>query len=137
MSDDLTTVWEDWSHGTVEPTARIRKRVFWNGSIVTEFCIQLEYNRSVHYKMEEAAYHEVARFDHNIAPNRGHDIREEGIHMDLFPRTDHEQKVWDFPPYPLRQAPQFCREFLEEHRAYYLGRFEPIVGVPVQNSYYR
>jgi len=54
------------------------------GLSLPSFAFKLEYNRSVHYEMEEAAYHEVARLDHNVAPNRGHDIREEGIHMDLF-----------------------------------------------------
>jgi len=87
--------------------------------------------------MEEAAYHEVARLDHNVAPNRGHDIREEGIHMDL-PENRPRAKGVGLSTVSITAGSTILSRVLEEeHRAYYLGRFEPIVGVPVQNSYYR
>ncbi|WP_149782596.1 hypothetical protein [Natrinema hispanicum] len=136
MTDELEPVWEDWTNGTTQPTARIQQRVYYDHPIVTEFCIQLEYNRAVHYDMDQPAFREVARFDHNIAPNRGHDIREEGLHMDLFPRTEHEKKVEDFPHVPLPYAPKWCRRFLEEQYEHYLGRFEQIAGVKRPERFY-
>lgn len=136
MSDELNPVWEDWSNGTVQPTARIQERIYWNGEIVTEFCVQLEYNVAVHYEMDRNSWRAVARFDHNVSPHRGHDIRDEGLHMDLFPKTDYEREVKDFPAVPLRDAPNYSRRFLEERHSHYLGRYERICSVPPENQFY-
>ncbi|WP_425606569.1 DUF7718 family protein [Halomontanus rarus] len=136
MTDELRTVWRDWSNGTVEPTARIRERIYWDAPIITEFCIQLEYNVGLHYEMEDSIWRAIARFDHNVSPNRGHDIREEGLHMDLFPKTENERKVWDFPRVPLRDSPRWCREFLEQRHRHYLLRYEKNGSLSPEQRFY-
>lgn len=51
-------------------------------------------------------WNQVVRFDHNPANPNGHDITEEGLHMDVYRDSE---KVWvkdDFPAVPLIHAPR-------------------------------
>lgn len=136
MSDELRTVYEDWSNGTVQPTARIRERIYWDAPTVTEFCIQLEYNNGLHKEGISAEWVPVARFDHNVSPTRGHDIREEGLHMDLFPGSVEERRVEGFPDVSLIQAPVWCRDYLEAEHQHYLMRLEKIGNIPPEDCFY-
>ena len=138
MSDELLTHWEDWRHGTVQPTARLRYRIYTEKGEVTEFCIQLAANRAIHYPtMTEPAWAIVARFDHNSHPSRGHDVREEGLHLDLFEGTTRESTVYGFPAVALADAPEYCLEYLHSNKDQLLARWEAIVGVPIDSRIYR
>lgn len=130
MGDELETVWEDWSNGTVSPTARLRQRIYFEAPIVREFCVQLEYNENSYLEITDPSWLQVARFDHNVSQDRGHDIREEGLHLDVYGYDGKEFVEREFPRVDLNQAPAWCRAYLEEHCEYYLADFERRVGIP-------
>lgn len=134
MTGSLSVVWEDWGNGTVRPTSRIRSRVQYDHPTLAEFCFQLEYNHSLNESGGPTDWDVVARFDHNIQGI--HDVREEGLHMDLFPNTDQAKKVWNFRERPIHMYPQYCRDFLERHASHYLGRYERVVGIWPGDRYY-
>lgn len=136
MSDELWPVWQDWSNGTVQPTARLQERVYWNGSIVTEFCIQLEYNENAYDDSADPKWLQVARFDHNVYEDQGHDIREEGLHLDVYHRHGKDYVETNFGTPPLGVAPRICRDYLETYRDRYLARFERQIGVPEFARFY-
>ena len=136
MSDELVTVWADWSRGTIQPTARIRERVYFDHPTIAEFCVQLEYNLAAGQRDAPADWRAVARFDHNVHPRRGHDIRAEGLHLDVFPGTTAEETVRAFRVVSLSRAPTFCREFLETNRVALLAAYERLGGIPpAERSY--
>lgn len=134
VSDELTTVWEDWSHETPQPTARLQERVYWDAPIVTEFCVQLEYNTRATFSGADPSWLPVARFDHNVSPDHGHDIRDEGLHLDVYNGYGKEFVDTGFGTPPLTEAPRICRDYLEEHKERYLAEFERRINV---NSHFR
>lgn len=92
--------------------------------------MQLEYNlRPEPDKRDVWKWTPVARFDHNASSNDGHDIRDEGLHMDLYRGGKKDTVYTDFPPVPLKQAPDFCERYLEKNAEKYLHWFEKDHGI--------
>jgi hypothetical protein len=48
-------------------------------------------------------WHEVVRFDHNPENLMGHDITEEGLHMDVYKFGEKARVKDDFPPVNLTE----------------------------------
>lgn len=112
-------------------------RVEGDRRLLTEFCVQLEYNTNSRVTNLPSNWMQVARFDHNTSPTRGHDIRIEGLHMDLYGRGGEKVDVLhDFPRIPLQQAPKWCRGFLEEHCQQFLRNFERRIKAPRKGRVY-
>lgn len=87
-----------------------------HGDIVA-FCVQLEFNHSpAADRSDDWQY--IARFDHKPESVEGHDIREEGLHMDLYHPTEDDRTYTDFPPVPLSLAPAYAADYFDER---YLG----------------
>lgn len=118
----VKSIGPNWIHF---PVARIRRRIEVNQGVVRAFTMQLEYNLEPRPERREVwQWTPVARFDHNAAPTDGHDIREEGLHMDLYRNGEKDTVYTDFPKVPLNQAPDFCESFLEKNSERYLAWFE-------------
>ncbi|NUC74960.1 hypothetical protein HTZ84_22100 [Haloterrigena sp. SYSU A558-1] len=130
MSDELWTVWEDWEAGYPEPPSRIQMRIKTSDGLLTEFCVQLEYNMTSTVPERSPFWMQVARFDHNVALYRGHDVRHEGLHMDIYGNGEKVDVLHDFPEVPLEEAPKWCRGFLEAKREQLLQNFEQRIGAP-------
>jgi len=58
---------------------------------------------------------EVVRFDHNPDTEMGHDITEDGLHMDIYR---------DGQKYHLNRAPRYCTTYIREHANRLIRRFE-------------
>lgn len=111
--------WIDWPH------ARIRRRLTVQHGVVERFTLQFEYNAKPAYiRQEQWDWRPVARFDHNSSPYDGHDIRDEGLHMDIYKDGERHRVLTGFPSVPLAEAPRFCERFLEKHALRYLARYE-------------
>lgn len=136
MGDTLYPVWSDWDNAAPEPPARICMRVETDYGILSEFCVQLEYNSASRLVHHPPDWMQVARFDHNISSQRGHDIRQEGLHMDVYGNDGKQRVRHDFPDIPLPKAPKWCRGFLEARKDTLLSRFESEIGVPVRMRVY-
>lgn len=85
--------------------------------IPTQFLVQLEYRL-------DGDWEPVIRFDHNPESVYGHDVAEEGLHMDIY-RDDEKYLVrQDFPPMKLSRVPRYCETYIENNADRLLRRFE-------------
>jgi len=86
------------------------------------FVVQLLYNIEPYYSSNED-WREVARFDHNPDAQDGHDIVEEGLHIDILFENKDDEVQERFPehtppPYNLGSTVRFCVNYLKsEHEA--------------------
>lgn len=67
---------------------------------------------------------EVVRSDHDPASDGGHDITEDGLHMDVFRDGQKYRVEADFPPVELNRAPRYCSAYVREHADRLIRRFE-------------
>lgn len=112
-------VWVRW------PYARIRRELTTDHGHVVQFVAQLEYDiRATPAGGNTPEWRTVARFDHNSETEQGHDVQDEGLHLDLYKNEEKHKVVDGFPPVQLSRAPRYCEEFLEQNAGHYLEQFE-------------
>lgn len=99
------------------PHARLRVIIDTENGVPTRFVVQLEY----HYDGE---WETVVRFDHNLASEFGHDITEEGLHMDICRDGVKYRVKTDFPPVALSDAPAYAESHIREQVDQLLRRYE-------------
>ena len=97
--------------------AQIRTGLSTHRGEVTRFFIQLEYRLN-------GEWLEVVRFDHGPDTEMGHDITEEGLHMDIYRDGEKYRIKDDFPPVKLNRAPRYCTVYIREHAERIIKRFE-------------
>jgi hypothetical protein len=103
---------------------RVRRRMGYSHDRggVTKFVVQLE------YRLDDG-WSEVVRFDHDPEAPDGHDVTEEGLHMDIY-REGKKIRTEDvFPPLPANTALNFADEHMKEHAERYIKRFEQWHGI--------
>jgi hypothetical protein len=105
------------------PYARIPTEVETEQGDVTRFVVQLEYNVEPD-PFEPGDWRQVARFDHEPEVEMGHDVREEGLHMDVYRDGEKMDVRRQFETPPLNDAPRYCKTYLEQHADWLLARFE-------------
>jgi len=81
---------------------------------VQRFYVQLEYNKGYRYKQDDD-WEDIAWFDHQPENELGHDIRDEGLHMDIYHPTATNRKVTEFPNVDLSSAPGFCERYFDKN----------------------
>jgi hypothetical protein len=99
------------------PNARLRVEIETQDGTPTRFVIQLE-------ARIDGGWRQVARFDHDAENPMGHDITEEGLHMDIYREGERVRVKDDFPPVDLIRAPRYCIAYIREHAETLLRRFE-------------
>lgn len=111
---------------TEYPYARILRDFSTDRGNVTRFVVQLEYGLDGEFYWPENCdeWRQVARFDHNPESPDGHDVRDEGLHLDVYRGDDEYERTWDFPHVPVNEAPRWCEEYLRENLDFLLERFE-------------
>ena len=101
---------------------------------VEEFFVSLEYNLQ-YAVMQPDDWCEIARFDHNPSSPAGHDITQEGLHLDLLNMDGSKHRVKTaFPAMPANHAPKYCREFFERRGEAIAEHFERRENI---NGHYR
>lgn len=116
------TVWVEY------PYARIRIDITTHRGDVTRFVVQLEYNiRPDPFDPDD--WRQVARFDHDEEAKMGHDVRDEGLHMDVYRNGEKVDVLRGFPMKSPNEAPAFCRDLIEERAPGLLARFEDWHGI--------
>lgn len=107
------------------PYARIRRELGTERGDVIQFVAQLEYNiQATPAGDNEPEWRTVARFDHNKDTQHGHDIGEEGLHLDLYKDEEKHKVIDGFKPVPLSRAFRYCEEYLTRHADRFLEQFE-------------
>jgi hypothetical protein len=116
---EIDPLWIRW------PYARVRRERDIQRGEIQYFISQLEYDiQATPVGDNKPDWRIVARFDHNTDPDRGHDIREEGLHLDIY-KYGEKHKVRDnFPYISLSAAPEFCDRFFKQNAPKLLHQFE-------------
>jgi hypothetical protein len=111
VHDRSYTDWIEYPH------AQLRFILDTERGTPTRFLVQLEYR-------DEGEWKPVVHFDHNPEGTYGHDMTEEGLHMDIY--RDGEQYLvrQDFPPMKLSRAPAYCVSYIKTEADRLLRRFE-------------
>ena len=98
---------------------RVHRRIGYshNRGDITRFVVQLEYRL-------DRDWVEVVRFDHDPEAMHGHDVTEEGVHMDVYRDGEKLRSEEIFPPMTANEALTFAEEHLNQHAEQYIRRFE-------------
>ena len=72
---------------------------------------------------------EVVRFDHDPASKHGHDVTNDGIHMDVYRDGELIRTEEIFPSMSPNDAFTFAEEHLAEHAKRYSERFVKWHGI--------
>jgi hypothetical protein len=99
---------------------RVRRRVglsTYRGDVV-RFVVQLEYRL-------DGEWRAVARFDHDSNSEMGHDVTEEGLHLDVYRDGEKYRVERDFPAVDLNDAVEYCETYADR----YVIQFERWHGV--------
>jgi hypothetical protein len=83
----------------------------------------------LHYQTSTAPvnYTEIARMDHNEAPNQGHDVYQEGLHVDIARRTKRTVHLQiRHGPLPSNRGVvvRACVEYLRNEAEYFIAVYE-------------
>lgn len=99
------------------PSVRIRFDLETELGRPTRFVVQLEY-------FVENEWWVVARFDHDDSNEHAHDVRHDGLHMDVYRNREKHRVERGFPPVPLSAAPRYSKTYLQTHADQLIRRFE-------------
>lgn len=109
------------------PATRLRVEYDREQGFFRSFVVQIEYHITAPQNGPNG-YHPVARFDHDIAGS--HDVRFEGLHMDILDPGPHKVRVlWNFPPKPLDQYLGYAEQYLRTHHDRLVNDFEKRNGL--------
>jgi len=99
------------------PHARLRVEIDKTAGVPTRFVVQLE-------RRVDESWQQVVRFDHDPENPMGHDVTEEGLHMDVYRDGEKVRVKDDFPPVGLTRAPRYCIVYIGQYAETLLRRFE-------------
>lgn len=116
---EIEPVWIVWPH------ARIRRIFETDGGSISRFVVQLEYDVAADMETESPpSWRVVARFDHDASSVGGHDVSEEGLHLDVYRDDERYARARNFPRLPPGSAMRFAENHLRRHADLLLARFE-------------
>ena len=84
---------------------------------VTRFVLQLEYRRG-------DGWTPIVRYDHDPASTHGHDVENEGLHLDVYRDGRKVRTEWVAPPMPAGVALDVAEDHLNENAQRFVRRFE-------------
>lgn len=100
-----------------DPYTRLRVYLRTEQGAIVQFVLKLEYNVTQWEGGAEEEWQPVARIDHNQVDPWGHDLREEGLHLDLIQPDGTEVKTFKpFGPNDPRETPSVDEAFAEAKR---------------------
>lgn len=124
------TDWIEWPH------SHLRVEIDKVRGTPVQFTVQLEYrlvndNRATIDDLRDdrdegrlGEWVPVVRFDHSSEGEMSHDIREEGLHMDIYRDGRKHLVKEDFPSVPLLHAVHYCETYIQDNADQLLRRFE-------------
>lgn len=98
---------------------RVRKRLGYDrsGRSITRFVVQLEY-------VIDDEWQPVVRYDHDAIGEFGHDVSDEGIHVDVFRDGEKYRTEFIAPPLPATRALDLAEDHFATHLEAFIRRFE-------------
>lgn len=121
--DDLARGYDHEIPTTVRPDVRRRFGYSHDRGEVTRFVVQLE------YRLDDE-WTPIVRYDHDAATDHGgHDVTEEGLHIDIYRNGEKAEQEYLAPPMPAGVALDFAEGHLEENLERFIERFEQWHGI--------
>jgi hypothetical protein len=115
-----------YDHERTVPVGTVGRRRFGythEGGDVTRFTLQLEY-------LIDGEWTPVVRYDHDaVTDHDGHDVAEEGLHMDVYRDGEKLRQEYIAPPMPASVALNFAEDHLRENMQRFIRRFEEWHGI--------
>lgn len=98
---------------------RVRRRIGYSHDHgeVTRFVVQLEYRLA-------GAWTPIVRYDHDPESDHGHDVTEEGLHIDVYRDGEKYRAEYVAPPMPAGVSLDFAEDHLAENTQRFIERFE-------------
>ena len=122
--DEIEPIWIRWPH------ARIRRELRTESGEIVRFVVQLEYDVAAATEGDSSpAWCVVARFDHDVTIEGGHDVTAEGLHLDIYRNGERYDRLWDFPTLSPGAAMRYCEAYLMNWSELFLARFERWHGI--------
>jgi hypothetical protein len=85
--------------------------------------VQLEYDVAAN-EGSVPSWRVVARFDHDASSAGGHDVSEEGLHLDVYRDGERYARARSFPRIPPGESMRYAEGYLRQHADRLLARFE-------------
>ena len=89
---------------------------------VTRFVVQLEY-------FHDGEWQTVVRYDHDPESDFGHDVAEEGLHIDIYRDGEKFRSEFVTPPLPPAVALDHAEDHLAKNLQRFTERFEQWHGI--------
>jgi len=118
----------DYDRGyTTRTGSTVRRRLGYSHDHgeVTRFVVQLEYRH-------EGEWTPVVRYDHDAESDHGHDVTDEGLHIDVYRDGENYRTEYVAPPLPAGVALDFAEDHLAENAQRFITRFEEWHGIRSQ-----
>ncbi|RQG87134.1 hypothetical protein EA462_15440 [Natrarchaeobius halalkaliphilus] len=87
-----------------------------DGDVISRFVVQLE------YEIDE--WTTVVRYDHDVKSEFGHDVSEEGVHIDIYRDGEKYRTEYVAPPMPAKYALDRAEDHLANNLVGFIRRFE-------------
>ncbi|MDL0131436.1 hypothetical protein PNP59_10900 [Halobacterium salinarum] len=99
---------------------RVRRRMGYSHTSghVTRFVVQLE------YQLEDGEWAAVVRSDHDPESKHGHNVAEEGVHLDVYRDGEKLRSEELFPSMQPSEALTYAEDHIAMHAKRYVKRFE-------------
>jgi len=120
MSDDVPRDYDQEYTDDLSPVTRIRLGYNHDHGDVTRFVLQLE------YRLDESDWRVVVRYDHDSegTEEAGHDVTEDGLHMDVYRDGNRIRTEYVAPPMPAGLALDRAEDHLTRNLETFVQRFE-------------
>lgn len=104
---------------TTRTGSTVRRRLGYSHDhgTVTRFVVQLEY-------LSGEEWTPVVRYDHDPASEHGHDVTEDGLHIDIYRDGEKYRTEYVAPPMPAGVALDFAEDHLANNAQRFIRRFE-------------
>lgn len=107
--------------------SNVRRRLGYShdhGTVI-RFVVQLEYQH-------EGEWKPVVRYDHDPSSENGHDVTEEGLHLDVYRDEAKYRTEYVAPPVSAGLALDFAEDHMNENAERFTRRFEEWHGIKSQ-----
>jgi hypothetical protein len=125
MNDEGPQDYEREYTDPLSDVTRVRLGYSHDRGEVTRFVVQLEY-------CVESEWREVVRYDHDPASEFGHDVTEEGLHIDVYRDGEQYRTEYVAPPMPAGLALDRAEDHLSNNLEGFTTRFEQWHGIRTQ-----
>lgn len=122
MSDDGPREYGRQYTDELSDCARVRVGYSHDRGEVTRFVVQLEYRLDDEWR-------EVVRYDHDPASEFGHDVSDEGLHVDVYRRGERLRTEYVAPPMAAELALDRAEDHLSNNLELFVQRFERWHGI--------